>query len=189
MRRGLLGGTFDPPHVGHLVLADAALTQLDVECVSWVPAGQQWQKDGSGVSPVADRLQMVRLAVDGMGGMCIDEREIRRQGPSFTADTVAELRSEGVEPVLVMGADTAVGIPTWERFEALGDVVVAVAPRPGTHREHVERVLGARVVWLDAPELEISATDLRRRFAERLSTRHLVPDRVRDHILERRLYG
>lgn len=185
MRRALLGGTFDPPHIGHLVLADAAHTQLGLDVV-WMPTGDPWQKDG--VGSVDARVEMVRLAIAGLAGMHVDEREARRGGPSYTVDTVRSLRADGVEPVLILGADAAVGIPTWYRAEELGDVEVAVAPRPGFAPAEVAAVLGDRVRWLDMPELAISSTDLRRRMRASLSVRHLVPEAARRHAIERRLY-
>lgn len=186
MRRGLLGGTFDPPHVGHLVMADGMLDQVGVDVVAWVPAGDPWQK--SGRSPAEDRLQMTRLAVDAMDGMTIDDREVTRDGPTYTVDTVEAWRADGLTPVLVVGADAAAGIPSWHRPEGLLDVEIAVAPRPGTDRSEVEAALGRPVHWLDLPPLDISSTDLRRRIRAGLSTRHLVPDPVRDYANERHLY-
>lgn len=188
MRRGLFGGTFDPPHLGHLVMADAALDQLDVADVAWVTAGDPWQKAGSTVAPADDRLQMTALAVDGMDGMLIDDSEVRRDGPTYTVDTLEAWQADGVTAVLVVGADAAAGIPGWHRAEAFDDVEIAVAPRPGTTHADVEAALGRTVIWLDTPELAISATDLRRRFAVGLSTRHLVPDPVRAYAISRQLY-
>lgn len=187
MRSGLLGGTFDPPHLGHLVLAEAALTQLDVDGVVLVPAGDPWQKDDV-VSSADDRLQMTRLAVDGIDGMRVDDREVRRAGPSYTAETVREWHREGTTPVLVLGADAAIGLPTWHDPAMLAGVELAVAPRPGVDRAAVETAVGRPVEWLDAPEIDLSSTDLRRRFAAGLSNRFLVPDPVRDHVRAHHLY-
>lgn len=185
MRRGLLGGTFDPPHIGHLVLADAAHTQLGID-VAWMPAGDPWQKDD--VRTVASRMEMVRLTIEGLDGMHLDDREARRGGPTYTVDTIRSLRADGVEPVLILGADAAVGIPTWDRAEQLDDVEVAVAPRPGIRPIEVEAVLGDRVRWLDMPPLDVSSTDLRRRMRASLSVRHLVPEAARRYAVERNLY-
>jgi nicotinate-nucleotide adenylyltransferase len=187
MRSGLLGGTFDPPHLGHLVLAEAALTQLGVEAVVFVPAGDPWQKPDD-ITDAEDRLQMTRLAVDGIDGMRVDDREVRRAGPSYTADTVREWQQEGTTPVLVLGADTAAGLTTWHDPHVLAEIDLAVAPRPGTDRATVEAAVGRTVTWLDAPEIVLSSTELRRRFAAGLSNRFLVPDPVRDHVRDHHLY-
>lgn len=187
MRSGLLGGTFDPPHLGHLVLAEAALTQLDLADVVLVPAGDPWQKDDD-ITPADDRLQMTRLAVDGIHGMRVDDREVRRAGPSYTAETVREWREEGTTPVLVLGADAAAGLPTWHDPDVLAGVDVAVAPRIGTTRLQVEEAVGRPVTWLDAPMIDLCSTDLRRRFAVGLSNRFLVPEPVRTHVRTHNLY-
>ena len=131
---------------------------------------------------------MTRLAVDGIRDMVVDDREVVRAGPSYTVDTVESLRAEGVEPVLLVGADAAAGMPSWHRVDALAKVEVAVAPRPGTTRLEVEESLGRSVAWLDMPPLDLSATDLRRRLAARMSTRHLVPERVAAYAISRGLY-
>lgn len=186
MRLGVLGGTFDPPHLGHLVLADAALEQLDLAKVAWVPAGDPWQKGDQ--SDANDRLQMTRLAVDGIGDMVVDDREVVRAGPSYTMDTLDALRAEGLDPVLIVGADTAVGMPTWHRAREVVEVAVAVAPRPGTSRDEVESALRREVTWLDSPPLDLSATDLRRRLAGGMSTRFLIPERVSAYAISRGLY-
>ncbi len=186
MRLGVLGGTFDPPHIGHLVMADAAMQQLDLPKVSWLPTGDPWQKDR--VTPAHDRLQMTRLAVDGVGDMVVDDREVVRAGPTYTVETLDSLRAEGVEPVLIMGADTAAGIPGWHRSAELGEVEIAVAPRPGTPREVVEAAVVGPISWIDTPPLDLSATDLRRRLTEGLSTRFLIPERVSAYARSRGLY-
>ena len=188
MRVAILGGTFDPPHIAHLVLGEAALRQLPVDEVWFVPAGDPWQKEGSRVTPARIRLELVRAAVEQVAHFVVDDREVRRSGPSYTADTVAELRADGIEPWLVLGADAASGMGSWHRAEELTGIAVAVADRPGTDRAAVERGAAGPVTWLDMPSLEISGTELRARVARGASVRFLVPDEVWRHISSESLY-
>ena len=188
MRVAILGGTFDPPHIAHLVLGEAARRQLPVDEVWFVPAGDPWQKEGSRVTPARIRLELVRAAVESVAYFAVDDREVRRAGPSYTADTVKELRADGVEPWLVLGADAASGMGSWHRAEELAGVPVAVADRPGTDRDEVEQGAAGPVTWLDMPPLEVSGTELRARAARGASLRFLVPDEVWRHISSESLY-
>jgi nicotinate-nucleotide adenylyltransferase len=188
MRVAILGGTFDPPHVAHLVLAEAAHRQLPVDEVRFIPAGDPWQKADDGVLPAGTRLALVRAAVEPVRYFTVDDREVRRAGPSYTADTVADLRDEGIEPWLVLGADAAAGMHTWHRAEGLRGVPVAVAARPGTDRAAVEAVALGPVTWLEMPRLDLSSTELRAMAAAGESLRFLVPDGVWHLILAEELY-
>ncbi|NND84839.1 MAG: nicotinate (nicotinamide) nucleotide adenylyltransferase [Acidimicrobiia bacterium] len=188
MRVAILGGTFDPPHVAHLVLGEAAHRQLPVDEVRFLPAGDPWQKTDEGVLPARVRLALVRAAVDPVRYFAVDDREVRRQGPSFTADTVSELRAEGVEPWLVLGADAAAGMRSWHRADDLRDVPLAIAARPGTDRTAVEAAALGPVTWLEMPRLDLSSTELRSMVAAGESLRFLVPDSVWHLILAEELY-
>ncbi|MCC7483315.1 MAG: nicotinate-nicotinamide nucleotide adenylyltransferase, partial [Hyphomicrobiales bacterium] len=120
-RIGLLGGTFDPIHVGHLALAHAARDALRLDEVRLVPTGRSWQKAGAGAG-VAARLAMVRRAVSAIPGVVVDDRETRRAGASYTIDTLIELRAElGAEPalVLLLGSDQLRNLATWHRYREL----------------------------------------------------------------------
>lgn len=189
VRRGILGGTFDPPHLAHLVAAEAAMRQLRLDVATFLPAGAPWQKAGEGVSAAEHRLAMTRLAVEDIDYFDVDDREVRRDGWTYTADTV-EAMGDADELTLVLGADAAAGLDTWHRTADLKRMVqFAVVPRPRVAFEEVARALtGTAWVWLDAPELDISSTDLRRRSAAGQSVRFLVPERVRGYITENRLY-
>lgn len=188
MRVAILGGTFDPPHIAHLALGEAAHRQLPVDEVRFVPAGDPWQKADSGVQPARVRLALTRAAVASVRYFDVDDREVRRTGPSYTADTVDEMRAEGLEPWIVLGADAAAGMRHWHRVEALEGVPVAVALRPGTDRRAVEDGVVGPLTWLDLPLVELSATELRRRAATGQSLRFLVPDAVWQLVVAEDLY-
>lgn len=187
MRRALLGGTFDPPHLAHLVVGEAALTQLGVEVVTFIPAGRPWQKASRLVSDADHRWAMTVLAVEGRDGFEADEREVRRDGWTYTVDTLETFPYED-ELVLVLGADAARNLPSWHRAdEVLGRADVAVAPRGGVEPEEIEGRIG-RHEWLDIPEIELSGTMLRDRVRRGRSIRYLVPEPVRRHVIENSLY-
>jgi nicotinate-nucleotide adenylyltransferase len=134
-RLGVFGGTYDPPHVGHLVAALAVRHALDLDRVLLTVANEPWQKSGSRkISPAEDRLAMVRAAVDGVEGLEASAIEIERGGPSFSVDTLEALAAADPtgERFLVLGADAAAGLGTWERAEALpGLATLVVVDRPG----------------------------------------------------------
>ncbi|HSQ36777.1 MAG TPA: nicotinate-nucleotide adenylyltransferase [Acidimicrobiia bacterium] len=187
MRRGILGGTFDPPHLAHLVAGEAAYRELGLDVVTFLPAGRPWQKAGLGVSAAAHRWAMTRRAVEGIGYFEADDREVARDGWTYTADTL-DTFPDADDLVLVLGADAAAGLPSWQRPEAvLGRARVAVMERPGVQREAVEAAVG-EVHWLDAPLLDVSGTMLRARHRAGLSIRFLVPDPVLRYIESVSLY-
>lgn len=188
MQIAVFGGTFDPPHVAHLAVGEAAYRQLDVEQVLFIPAGEPWQKHDRTVSSAAHRLEMVRLATRDVPYFGVDDRETRRPGPSYTIETVDELRSEGIEPILVLGADAAAGMHTWKRAERLVDVQIAVVARPGIDFEAVVDGVVGHLHWLDAPSLELSGTELRDRAADGHSLRFIVPDPVVEYIVREGVY-
>lgn len=188
-RIGVFGGTFDPPHVGHLVAAVDALQVLDLDVVLLVVANVPWQKVGDrAVSPAEDRLAMVRAAVADTAGLEVSDLEIKRGGDSYTADTLAELR--GAEPdaelFVILGNDAAAGFATWKRYEEVAaQATLVVVDRPGTPTPVDERFDWRRV---DIPELEVSSTELRDRVAAGRSIRYLTPSAVASCIAERCLY-
>ncbi len=198
MRIGILGGTFNPPHIGHLVCAQEAYLQLGLARVLLIPARIPPHKPIEDEPGIDHRLEMCRLAIAG------DERrfevsdlEARRDGASYTVDTLEELHA--LEPeselFLIVGGDVALGFQEWrqpERVLALASLVVA--ERPGTSRSDVKHVLsqvagGERTRFLDMPGIEISSTLLRKRARKGEPTRYLVPDAVRRYIDRHRLYG
>lgn len=187
MRRALLGGTFDPPHIAHLVAGEAAYRTLGVDVVTFLPAGDPWQKGGNRVTPAIHRLAMTELAVAGVDYFTADDRETRRPGPTYTIETVESF--EGDDLWLVLGSDAATGLRTWHRAgDLVAAVPVAVAPRPGVDRAAVEDALGP-VTWLDMPEIAVSGTDIRRRAHAGGSVRFLVREGVWEYIADHHLYG
>jgi nicotinate-nucleotide adenylyltransferase len=188
VRRGILGGTFDPPHLAHLVAGEAAYRELGIDLVSFLPTGRPWQKAGLEVSPAVHRWEMTRRAVTGIPYFEADDREVTRDGWTYTADTL-ETFPRREELVLILGSDAAAGLPTWQRSEAvLARVQLAVMTRPGVERSSVEAAVGA-VHWLDAPQLAISGTLLRARRRAGQSLRFLVPDPVLEYIEATDLYA
>jgi nicotinate-nucleotide adenylyltransferase len=183
---GILGGTFDPPHIGHLAIAHAALDQMSLSKVLIMPAGDPWQKSERDVTTAADRLAMVALAAAEAAEFDADDREMRREGPTFTIDTVASLAEDAV---IILGADAAVGVGGWH----LGDELIAAArfaviPRTGIERSQVSEVLGDRFVWVDLPLIDISSSEIRSHVAAGHSPRFLVPESVAEYIGTRDLY-
>lgn len=190
MRIGVLGGTFDPIHVGHLWMAEAARDQLRLDLVYLVPAGRPPHKQGQPTSPYGDRLAMARLAAAGVPGLEVSELERDPEQPSFTLDTLARIaeRHEGAELWLVLGGDSLRDLPTWHRpDEIVRRARLAVLPRPGIASGPLPD--GARVTFLDGPLLAVSASELRARLAGGGSVRHLVTASVRRWIERRGLYG
>lgn len=188
MKRGIFGGTFDPPHLAHLIAGEAAYRQLELDLVSYVPAGLPWQKADTGVSSAEHRLEMTRLSVEHIPYFTADDIEIRRGGASFTIDTVEAFSDDDL--VLIVGADAALGIRSWDRWpDLLDQVELAVAPRPGVGRHEVEHAVPKPVRWLDMAPLDMSATDVRERARKGLSIRFYVRESVWQYTRERHIYG
>lgn len=187
---GILGGTFDPPHVAHLFAGQAAFEELQLEAVHFVPAGAPWQKADRSVSDAEHRLEMVRLACDGVAHFHVDDREIRRDGWTYTADTLASYDPDD-RLTLILGSDAAAGLNSWERIdEVKRRARIAVMLRPGSERRAVEAAAGdVDLVWLDTPQIYLSGTMLRRRVGRGLSVRFLVPDAVESYIRRHGLFS
>lgn len=189
-RIGVFGGTFDPPHVGHLVTAVNVRHELHLDVVLLVVANDPWQKTGARrVSPADDRLAMVTAAVGDVEGLEVSDIEVRRGGTSYTADTLAELQARypSAELHLVLGSDAAEGLPTWERHEDVRRAAaIAVVTRPGS--EHGTPPRGWRWTTVEAPRLDVSSTDLRARVADGRPLDYLLPAAVIDTIRRRSLY-
>lgn len=188
-RLGVFGGTFDPPHIGHLVAALYSFEAISLDRLLFVISNIPWQKVGSRrISPAADRLAMVEAAIAGHPRFETSAIEIERGGESYTADTLAALaeRCPDSDLFLILGADAAAGIPTWRRADHLAELAtVIVLDRPGAPDV---RLPGFRVERVTMPQLELSSTDLRARVAAGASVEWLVPDAVRAVIEQRGLY-
>ena len=195
-RIGILGGTFDPPHLAHLAIAEEAREVLGLSRVLFVPAGRPWQKADRAVSPGPVRLAMVERAIAGNPFFVADPREVNRPGPSYTAETVAELVAEtGSEPWLILSAEALAGFATWRDPEQiLAFARLCVVPREGAPDAALvvfrERYPAAadRMAVLDHPRLAISSTAIRARVRAGRSIRYLVPDAVAALITEYALY-
>ena len=188
MIRALLGGTFDPPHLAHLALAEAAYRQLEVSVVEFIPTGNPWWKPTPPPTAAHHRLEMIRRATHGVSYFTVNDCETRREGPSYMADTLQTYPSRD-EIYLVMGSDAARGLRSWMRWEeVVSRARLAVALRPGTDIAEVEVAVGRSPVWLDCPRLEISSREVRRRVGAGRSIRSLVPGGVCEYISENGLY-
>lgn len=196
-RLGLMGGTFDPIHVGHLSCAEQARDQLDLDGVLLIPAGCPVFKKGQAITPAKHRLAMCRLAAASNPAFCVSAMEVERGGDTYTVDTLRELRAlcpANVELVLIVGADAAATLPSWHESEALASLAeVAVAERPGSELDGAVReqlaACGFRASYLRVPLLEVSSSDVQRRLSQGHSVRYLVPDDVLNYIDANGLYG
>jgi nicotinate-nucleotide adenylyltransferase len=190
-RVGVFGGTFDPPHLGHLAIAAWARDTLGLERVLFVPAGQPPHKRGRKRTPARHRLAMIRLAVRGTPEFRVSTWELDRRGPSFTIDTLEHLaRTRGTELHLIVGADSLDDFRTWKRPDdilALSRLAVAGRPGSGTRGEAWARRT-RRVDWIGNPLVEISSTLVRERVRAGYSCRYLVPDPVWRYVGQHRLY-
>lgn len=185
----MLGGTFDPPHLAHLVLAEAAHCQLGVSAVEFIPTGNPWWKSQPPPSAAHHRLEMIRRATAGIPYWKVNDCEVRRDGPSYMADTLQTFDSRD-EVYLVLGADAAIGIREWMRWrEVVERVRLVVAARPGTDLQRVEQAVGHSPTWLEIPRLDISSEQIRRLCRAGQSIRFLVPEPVLEYIAENRLYS
>ncbi len=189
-RLGVFGGTFDPVHVGHLVAAVNARHALGLDRVLLVVANQPWQKHARAVTPAPDRFAVVEAAVTNMEGLEASAMEVERGGPSYTADTLDELarRYPDADLFLVIGADVADELDSWERMEAVRELAtLVVVNRPGVRP--TKPLSGWRAVSVEIPGIDISSTDLRARAANGRPLDFLVPEPAVRLIRQRGLYA
>jgi nicotinate-nucleotide adenylyltransferase len=197
LRVGILGGAFNPPHIGHLVCAQEALVQLELEKVVLMPFGQPPHRELEDDPGAQARLELVELAVGDDSRFEVSRLEVDRTGPSYTSDTLRELRetTPDDELFLILGGDQAAALPRWHEPEAvLSLATVAVVERSNWSRNAigitVGRMPGAeRIRYLDMPIIQVSSSAIRRRVREGQPIRYLVPDRVADHIEAKGLYA
>jgi nicotinate-nucleotide adenylyltransferase len=189
-RIGVFGGTFDPPHVGHLVTAVNVRHALSLDRVLLVVANVPWQKEGQrDISDGDDRFALVEAAVGPVQGLEASRIELDRGGPSYTADTLAELatRNPGAHLFTILGEDAAAGLESWARHrEVAARSTLVVVERPGWRSRLPE---GFEWVRVEVPHLEVSSTDLRARVVDGRPLDYLLPPAVIDGIRQRRLYG
>ncbi len=199
MKLGLMGGTFNPIHYGHLAAAEECRVRLGLDRVHFIPAGEPPHKRGRPVTPAADRVAMVELAIADNPGFELCRIEVERCGPSYTSDTLAELREihgSSAELYFIVGMDSLTEILTWHepaRIAELARLVAVsrggVAPfDPGLLEPGIPNAR-ERVVVLSGPELAISSTDLRERVARGLPIRYQVPPSVEEYIRGHKLYA
>ena len=183
---GILGGTFDPVHNGHLAVARRALSS-GLDLVLMMPAGDPWQKTRRNLTPAEHRLEMVRLAVADIPGLEVDDREVLRPGPTYTIDTLESFSSEH-DLYLILGADSVLGIPTWHRSEDLLErAVLLIVPRPGVDIDAALAVAHS-AVKLAMEEVDVSGTMIREALAAGRDVSGLVPAAVLEYIAANRLY-
>jgi len=197
VRVGILGGTFNPPHLGHLICAQEAYLQLKLDRVTLIPARIPPHKPVDDEPGPEHRLELCRVAVGGDDRFDVSDVEIRREGPSYTVDTLELLHSREPESelFLIVGGDIAAGLPSWREPErVLSLATLAVAGRRGTSRAEVDDALsglrgGERAEFFHMPTIGIASTVLRRRVRAGESIRYYVPDAVVGYIDRHRLYG
>jgi nicotinate-nucleotide adenylyltransferase len=184
---GLLGGSFDPVHHGHLIVAQVAAEALGLDELRFVPAREQPFKLGRHAASAANRTAMLELAVSGTAGFAVERAELAREGPSYTVETLLGLRARepDVAWTLLLGADAAAELDAWHRAEELpGLARIVVFARPGTPIPDSPLSAGT----IEVPAVEISATEIRRRVREGRPVRYWVPDAVAEYMVRHRLY-
>jgi nicotinate-nucleotide adenylyltransferase len=196
-RVGIFGGTFDPPHVGHLILAAEAVSQLRLRRLLWVLAAVPPHKTRQVISPLEDRMAMLRLAVADEPAFEISRADIDRPGPHYTLETLALVRKDnpGSAIILVVGGDSLRDLPTWHRPAEVVHTCdeIGVMRRPGdevdlTGLEAALPGITAKVRFIDAPLLEISSSEIRERVQAKLPFRYYLPPSVHRYIVEGGLY-
>jgi nicotinate-nucleotide adenylyltransferase len=205
---GIFGGTFDPVHYGHLRSAFEMLQALSFSEARFIPCGDPPHR-GVTFASAQERFDLVQLAIEGQSGFVADDRELRRDGPSYTVDTLASLREEFPSRSLglILGMDAFLGLPGWHRWEEILDIAhIVIAHRPGwkapdmgvlgdliaergTHRVDDLHSAAQGCIHIHAvTQLEIASTEIRDLIAAGRDPRFLVPDQVRDAILDRKIY-
>ncbi len=198
MKLGLLGGTFDPIHLGHLVIAEEVRLRLALDEVLFIPAGNPWLKNERIITPGGHRLEMVKLAISSNPYFKASDIELKRPAPSYSVDTVAALTEElgrDVGLYLIMGYDELSQLPLWREPRQLAEMCHIVGVRRPGYAEldwhSLEQGIGgisSRIIVLDVPQIDISSTQIRQRVATGLSISYLVPEAVERYILEHGLY-
>ena len=198
MNIGVLGGTFDPIHSGHLIIAEESRLKIRLARVLFVPAGQQWLKTGRNTEPAAHRVEMVKLAIATNPHFKISTVDVDRPGPSYSVETIAILQQRmGAEARIffLVGWDSLAELPQWKEPDRLIQLCKLVAvTRPGFSRPDLKALESSvpgvtqSVVWLDIAPVDIGSSDIRKRVAQGLSIYGLVPEAVETYIKEHELY-
>jgi len=197
MNIGILGGTFDPIHVGHLVIAEEARVKLGLAKVLFVPAGRPWLKVNHVVTLAVHRVEMVRLAITGNSYFELCTVEVEHPGPSYTIDTMTALQSQlGAQSFFfILGSDSLAGLHLWKEPVKLVQMCrLAVVPRLGLSLPDLKSLevsvpgVSSNIVQLDTPIIGVSSSEIRQHVAQGLSIRYLVPEKVEKFIAEQKLY-
>ncbi len=196
MRLGVLGGTFDPPHYAHLLMAEQAREQLALERVLWIPAADPPHKRGQMITPVKHRLEMLRLALADNPYFVLSLIDVERPGPHYTADTLALVAAEnqGAELFFLIGSDSLRDLPSWhDPARLIQQAFLAVIQRPDVtydlaSLETAIPGLSGRLVFIDMPPMGIAAADIRRRVSAGRTIRYLLPAGVEAYIFQQKLY-
>ncbi|MFG6357571.1 MAG: nicotinate-nucleotide adenylyltransferase [Acetatifactor sp.] len=197
-KTGIVGGTFNPIHMGHLLLGQWAMEEAGLDGVAFIPTGSSYMKDRSEILPGEKRLAMTKLAVSGNDRFCCLDLEMKREGNTYTYETLQELHSmyPGTRLYFIVGADCLFSIENWYRPESIFQhCSLLAASRNGTpmetleqKRRELEKRYGADILLLSFPNMEISSTEIRRRLAHGRSIQYLVPDPVREYIERNHCY-
>lgn len=199
MKIGVMGGTFDPIHHGHLIAAEYARTSLDLNKVIFMPSGMHPFKDNKSITDSDKRADMISLAIDSNKFFKLSSIEINRIGTTYTIDTIRELREEykGDEIYFIIGSDIIFEIEKWKSFEELIDICKFILLyRPGKEEKDIDKKIQELNLSYDikfekvkSPLIEISSTEVRRRIKDKHSIKYLVPEEVEDYILKYNLYN
>jgi nicotinate-nucleotide adenylyltransferase len=191
MNIGMFGGSFNPPHIAHLILAEYCCDALQLERLLFIPSAVPPHKENDNLLPAYDRLHLTSLAIGDNDRFEVSDIEIKRGGTSYTIDTIRQLgsRHAGAELYMIIGVDNLVGFHRWMNYRAILETVTVVAMnRPGFDASSVSAVIMNSVRVLDVPHLEISSTDIRERIGRGDSVRYMVPDAVLKEIVQRGYY-
>ena len=196
MNIGVLGGTFDPIHIGHLVVGEEARMKLGLSEILFVPAGQPWLKQDRDITPAAHRVEMVRRAIADNPHFRLCTLEVERPGPSYTVNTLTLLQKQlGSQASLffILGRDTLAELPLWKEPQRVIQLCrLVVPPRLGSRDlKHLGKAIPGlleRVIQLDMPVIGISSSEIRHRIAQGLPIRYLVPSVVEKYITEHKIY-
>mgnify|MGYP002722015534 FL=1 len=183
---GLMGGTFNPPHLGHLLVAEQVYEALDLDNIHFMPTAKPGHAAGKETIDASYRVDMVDYAIEDNPHFSLNLTEVNRGGTTYTIDTIKELKEASPETdyYFIIGEDSVMDLAEWKNIEQLLDLVQFVGvKRPGYQAE-----VNFPIIWVDTPELDISSSDIRQRVSEGQSIKYLTPDRVRDYIEDKGLY-
>lgn len=195
IKTGIIGGTFNPIHIGHLILAENAYDKLGLDKVLFMPTGRSYLKDPSSILDTADRIELIRAAIKDNDHFELSEYETKKSGNTYTCETLSELNFlyPDEEFYFIIGEDSVYNIESWKDPQTIFDnCILVVAPRDHepddkliSIKNHLSEKFGAKIVLLDAPDIDISSSMIRKRIEERRTIRYYVSDSVRDIIIKK----